>query len=150
MSARGVIAGLAALSSRPAQAQEGAFAAYEQLPGVAMSLGLVVALIVVAAWLLRRSPLGAFARANGPLKVVATLPLGPKERLILVESEGTRLLLGVAPSGIRGYSPGKSKHSKVALPRLARQRLSSPVNVSSRQCWKSACSPEAPRAVSRV
>lgn len=100
MSARRLIAGLALLSSWPAQAQESGFAAYEQLPGVVMSLGLVVALIVVAAWLLRRSPLGAFARANGPLKVVATLPLGPKERLILVESEGMRLLLGVAPSGI--------------------------------------------------
>jgi len=91
---------LLALSGWPAWAQETSFRVYEQLPGVAISLGLVVALIVVAAWLLRRSPLGAFARANGPLKVVATLPLGPKERLILVEFEGSRLLLGVAPSGI--------------------------------------------------
>ncbi len=100
MIARRVFGGLLGLASWPASAQEGAFRAYEQLPGVVVSLGLVVALIVVAAWLLRRSPLGAFARANGPLKVVATLPLGPKERLILVESEGSRLLLGVAPSGI--------------------------------------------------
>lgn len=100
MIARRIAVGLLGISSWPASAQEGAFRAYEQLPGVAVSLGLVVALIVVAAWLLRRSPLGAFARANGPLKVVATLPLGPKERLILVESEGARLLLGVAPSGI--------------------------------------------------
>ncbi len=100
MNARRFVGGFLALTSSSAWAQEGGFRAYEQLPGVAMSLGLVLALIVGAAWLLRRSPLGAFGRANGPLKVVATLPLGPKERLILVESEGSRLLLGVAPSGI--------------------------------------------------
>ncbi|NNC65945.1 MAG: flagellar biosynthetic protein FliO [Gammaproteobacteria bacterium] len=95
-----VTAALLSFFSLPVWAQDDSFRAYDQLPGVAMSLGVVVALIVVVAWLLRRSPLGAFARANGPLKVVATLPLGPKERLILVESEGSRLLLGVAPSGI--------------------------------------------------
>lgn len=100
MRTRIVAGAVLAFSGWPAWAQEAPFRAYEQLPGVAMSLGLVVALIVVAAWLLRRSPLGAFARASGPLKVVATLPLGPKERLILIESEGSRLLLGVAPSGI--------------------------------------------------
>ena len=100
MKATRVIAGLLALVGWPAWAQEDSFRAYEQVPGVAMSLGLVVAVIVIGAWLLRRSPLGAFARANGPLKIVATLPLGPKERLILVETGGSRLLLGVAPAGI--------------------------------------------------
>jgi len=131
MTARRVFGGLLALAGGPAWAQEGAFRAYEQVPGVAMSLGLVVALIVVAAWLLRRSPLGAFARANGPLKIVATLPLGPKERLILVETGGTRLLLGVAPAGIftlnepfvdgaqttSAQSPAQSPASQPARPR---------------------------------
>ncbi len=100
MTTRCAIAAILACAAGPAWAQEGAFRAYDQVPGVALSLGVVVALIVVAAWLLRRSPLGAFARANGPLKIVATLPLGPKERLILVETGGSRLLLGVSPAGI--------------------------------------------------
>ena len=97
---RRAIATSLACAAWPAWGQESAFRAYDQVPGVAMSLGLVVALIVVAAWLLRRSPLGAFARANGPLKIVATLPLGPRERLVLVETSAGRLLLGVSPAGI--------------------------------------------------
>jgi flagellar protein FliO/FliZ len=84
----------------PALAQDAPFRVYEQLPGIGFSLLLVVGLIVAAAWLLRRTPLGAFSRANGSLKVIATLPLGPRERLVLVETESRRLLLGVGPAGI--------------------------------------------------
>jgi flagellar protein FliO/FliZ len=91
---------MALLSGSEALAQDAPFRVYEQLPGVGLSLMVVVALIVLVAWLLRRTPLGAFSRANGPLKIVATLPLGPKERLVLVETGGSRLLLGVAPAGI--------------------------------------------------
>jgi len=106
------LAAIALLESSEAVSQDGQFRIYEQLPGVGLSLMVVVGLIVLVAWLLRRSPLGAFSRANGPLKIVATLPLGPKERLVLVETGGTRLLLGVAPAGIfrldepPGVTPG--------------------------------------------
>lgn len=103
------------LPGAAALAQDAAFEPYQQLPGVLLSLALVVALIVLAAWGLRRSPLGAFARANGPLKVVATLPLGPKERLVLVETGGMRLLLGVAPAGIfRLDEPARSQRPATA------------------------------------
>jgi flagellar protein FliO/FliZ len=106
---------LLSLPGATALAQDAAFKPYEQLPGVILSLALVVALIVLAAWALRRSPLGAFARANGPLKVVATLPLGPKERLVLVETSGMRLLLGVAPAGIfRLDEPARASRSVTA------------------------------------
>src|SRR5690606_9974489 len=65
-----------------------------------MSLLAVVGLIVAGGYLLRRTPLGAVARQSGPLKVVATLPLGARERLVLVEARGAELLLAISPAGV--------------------------------------------------
>jgi flagellar biogenesis protein FliO len=39
-------------------------------------------------------------KSNGPLKVLAALPLGPKERLVLVEARGEELLIAVSPAGV--------------------------------------------------
>jgi flagellar protein FliO/FliZ len=69
------------------------------LSGVLLSLTLVLGFIVAAAWLVRRMPLGV-GRGNGPLKVLAALPLGPKERLVLVEARGEQLLIAVSPAGV--------------------------------------------------
>lgn len=66
-----------------------------------MLLGLLVVLGLLAAavWLLRRyMPL---QRGEGALKVVAGLTLGARERLVLVEADGARLLLGVAPGRVQ-------------------------------------------------
>ena len=92
--AAGLVPGVAA-----AQAASGANPLSE-ISGVVVSLVLVVGAILACAWVLRRSPLGAAARKNGPLTVKATLPLGPKERLVLVEAVGKELLVAVSPSGI--------------------------------------------------
>jgi|GEM_PF-2710614 flagellar biogenesis protein FliO len=67
---------------------------------MAMSLLAVIGLIVAGGFLLRRTPLGAIARQNGPLKVVATLPLGARERLVLVDARGAELLLAISPAGV--------------------------------------------------
>jgi flagellar protein FliO/FliZ len=69
------------------------------LSGVVLSLVLVVGFILAAAWVVRRMPLG-FTRATGPLKVLAALPLGPKERLVLVEARGEEILIAVSPAGV--------------------------------------------------
>ena len=71
-----------------------------EVSGIVVSLVLVVGAILACAWILRRSPLGVAARKNGPLTIKATLPLGPKERLVLVEAVGKELLVAVSPSGI--------------------------------------------------
>ena len=60
---------------------------------------LVLALIPAAAWLLRRAGLAQPASTAG-LRVVAQLPLGPRERLVIVEAGDRRWLLGVSASGI--------------------------------------------------
>lgn len=66
---------------------------------VLFSLVLVLAVIVGAAWLLRRfSP--AQMGAGSVVKVVGGVALGPKERLVLVEIGETWLVLGVAPGRV--------------------------------------------------
>ena len=69
------------------------------LSGVLLSLVLVVGFIFAAAWVVRRMPLG-LGRGNGPLKILAALPLGPRERLVLVEARGEEILIAVSPAGV--------------------------------------------------
>jgi len=84
-------------------AADAAFAApgvaMADLSAVIMSLALVIGFIFAAAWVVRRMPFG-IGRANGPLKVLAALPLGPKERLLLVEARGEEILIAVSPAGV--------------------------------------------------
>ena len=69
------------------------------LSGVITSLILVIGFIFAAAFVVKRAPLG-FGKRTGPLKVLAALPLGPKERLLLVEARGEELLIAVSPAGV--------------------------------------------------
>jgi flagellar protein FliO/FliZ len=78
------------------------------LSGVLMSLALVIGFIFAAAWFVRRMPLG-LGRGNGPLKVLAALPLGPKERLLLVEARGEELLIAVSPAGVFNVGAARAK-----------------------------------------
>ena len=73
--------------------------ALADLSSVILSLTLVIGFIFGAAWLVRRAPF-SIGRGNGPLKVLAALPLGAKERLLLVEARGTELLIAVSPAGV--------------------------------------------------
>ena len=63
----------------------------------------VVAMIPVALWLLKRSPLGGGA-AHGLMRSVASLPLSPNQRLVTVEvgqgEERRWLVLGITPQNI--------------------------------------------------
>jgi flagellar protein FliO/FliZ len=79
--------------------------------GVALSLALVVGFIFAAAWVVRRMPLG-LGRGNGPLKVLAALPLGPRERLVLVEARGEELLIAVSPAGV--FNVGAAPRGRAA------------------------------------
>jgi flagellar protein FliO/FliZ len=66
---------------------------------VLLGLGLVLAAIAGTAWLLRRLAPGQVA-ASGSLRVVSGVAVGPKERVLLVDVDDTRLVLGVTPSQI--------------------------------------------------
>jgi flagellar protein FliO/FliZ len=63
------------------------------------ALALVVAMILALAWVLRRVQGGALRNA-GPIRVVAAVSVGMKERVVLVEVAGEQLLLGVTAARI--------------------------------------------------
>jgi flagellar protein FliO/FliZ len=65
-----------------------------------VGLLLVLVLIPAAAWLLRRAGLAQPGPASG-VRVVAQLPLGPRDRIVIIEVADRRWLLGVSPSGIQ-------------------------------------------------
>ena len=63
----------------------------------------VIAMIPIALWLLKRTPIGGGA-ANGTMRAVAALPLSQNQRLVTVEvGQGDQrkwLVLGVTPQQI--------------------------------------------------
>jgi flagellar protein FliO/FliZ len=68
--------------------------------------GVVIALIPLALWLLKRSPvMGVGAARPGTPRHVAVLPLGQQQKLVTVEvgqgDDRLWLVLGVTPQGIR-------------------------------------------------
>ncbi len=70
------------------------------LLGAVFALLLVLGLIIGLAWLLKRMPGSGFRPADG-LRVVASLTVGTKERVVVVDVNGEQLLLGVSPGGVR-------------------------------------------------
>ncbi len=74
------------------------------LLGPLAALVAVLALIPLALWLLKRTPIGAAAAAGG-MRVVGALPLAPNQRVVTVEvgsgDQRQWLVLGVGSGGIR-------------------------------------------------
>lgn len=64
-----------------------------------LGLVLVLGCIVLVAWLLKRSN-SFHTAASGQLKVIAGLPLGTRERAVLVQVGDKQLLLGVTSQQI--------------------------------------------------
>ena len=92
------------------------------VPGSSMLLQLTLGLAVVLAaamalsWLLRRYALPR----GGAIQVIGGLPLGSRERLLLIEVDQVRLLIGVTSSQIQALhvfpappSPPKSAIFKI-------------------------------------
>ena len=80
-----------------------------------LALGFVLALAWVALRFLkaRLQPRGASGGADDALRFVRALPVGAKERVVIVEHRGERWMLGVSPGGISaiahwGVSPRSS------------------------------------------
>lgn len=69
--------------------------------GTMFALALVLGLIFGLAWLARRMPGMTGLRGNSGLRVVRSLALGTRERLVVVDVAGTQLLLGTGAGGTR-------------------------------------------------
>jgi flagellar protein FliO/FliZ len=101
------------LAAIPACAADGAAGSVLGVAQMVLGLALVLGLIILASWLLRR--FGAGPAATGSLvRVVTAASVGPRERVVLVEIRDTWLVLGVAPGRIN------------TLHRLPRQQLAQP------------------------
>ncbi len=66
---------------------------------VAFALIVVLAAIFVVAWVVRRMRI-ASTRVGGAIDVLADVPLGQKERAVLLKVGSTQILLGVAPGRV--------------------------------------------------
>lgn len=71
----------------------------ENMLQIVSSLFLVLIIIGGFAWVLKRFGIGT-ATSSGPIKVIATAGVGQRERVVVVEIENTRLVLGVAPGRV--------------------------------------------------
>ena len=89
------VAAIAAPATAPAGPDVGAMALR-----VVLSLAGVVALALALAWMLRRLQLGA-THGQRRLRVLESLPVGAKERIVLIALGERQMLLGVAPGSVR-------------------------------------------------
>ncbi|MEN1960682.1 flagellar biosynthetic protein FliO [Luteimonas sp. MJ246] len=87
-------------ASAPVQPQHSP-ASPGNLGGAVFALVLVVGLILLLSWLARRMPGLGGRGANPALRIVGSLALGPRDRLVVVEIGATQLLLGVGAGGTR-------------------------------------------------
>ena len=76
------------------------FAVGSNFIGITLNLLLVLAAIVVLAWVFKRAQ-GVGRPAAGRLKVAATLPLGPRDRILLLEVGDEQILVGASSAGLR-------------------------------------------------
>ncbi|MCG3143571.1 MAG: hypothetical protein HONDAALG_00920 [Gammaproteobacteria bacterium] len=101
----GMAAALAALAaSVSALAAEGPSApqsavSLAQVTQLIVGLGIVLVVVAGCAFVLRRLPVIRSAR-NSSLRIVEAVPLGTRDRLLLVDAAGTRLLIGVTTGSI--------------------------------------------------
>jgi flagellar protein FliO/FliZ len=70
------------------------------LAETAFGLLIVIGFIVLLAWLIRRTN-QLQTSANGKLKIIAGLPLGTRERIVLVEVGKEQILVGVTAQQIQ-------------------------------------------------
>jgi flagellar protein FliO/FliZ len=71
-----------------------------ELVRVVLSLAGIIALIFAAGWLSRRLQ-GRTAPGGRRIRCVETLAVGARDRVLLLEADGKRLLVGVGQGGMR-------------------------------------------------
>jgi flagellar protein FliO/FliZ len=71
-----------------------------ELVRVLLSLGGIVALIFAAGWLTRRLQSRQFVGGRR-LRCVESMSISARERVLLIEADGKRLLVGVGTGGVR-------------------------------------------------
>lgn len=90
----------AAEVSRPAYVPPPPAVSSGNIVQIIFSLLLVLAAIILVAWLLKR--MNVTQRGSGNLlKVLGAVPIGQRERIVLIEVNDTCLVVGIGPGQIR-------------------------------------------------
>jgi flagellar protein FliO/FliZ len=69
------------------------------LLNVTLGLVAIIGLIFVLSAFVKRFGSGTFS-ANSQLKILSSMPLGTRERIVLIDAGGQQLLLGITPTSI--------------------------------------------------
>lgn len=69
------------------------------LLNVTLGLMAIIGLIFALSLFVRRFGSGTFS-ANTQLKIISSMPLGTRERIVLIDAGGQQLLLGITPTNI--------------------------------------------------
>ena len=69
------------------------------LLNVTLGLMAIIGLIFALSLFVRRFGSGTFS-ANAHLKIISSMPLGTRERIVLIDAGGQQLLLGITPTNI--------------------------------------------------
>ncbi len=100
---RGLLSLLLVLFTQLSYAQAAAPAAQigsgRHLVNVTLALMGIIALIFAISWFVKCFSLGTFS-ANTHIKVRSAMPLGTRERIVLIEAGGQQLLLGITATSI--------------------------------------------------
>ncbi|TAL89653.1 MAG: flagellar biosynthesis protein FliO [Rhodanobacter sp.] len=113
--------GSMALILAAAPAATPGFNAAGELVRVILSLAGIIAMILVVGWLTRRMqrrPGGGGRR----IRCVESFAVGTRDRLLLLDADGKRLLIGMGPAGMRtlhvyeGAAPEDDDRSQVSGP----------------------------------
>ncbi|MFT5100498.1 MAG: flagellar protein FliO/FliZ [Planctomycetaceae bacterium] len=83
-----------------AQAEVGASTASQDYFKVILMLIFVVGLILACAWLIRRMS-GGVGLNQKHIHVLSVMPLGTREKLMIIRAASEYLLIGVTPNGIQ-------------------------------------------------
>ncbi len=86
------------LAAVPAATPE--FNAASELVRVVLSLLGIIGLILAAGWLTRRAQ-RRHGVAGRRIRCVETFAVGARDRLLLLDADGKRLLIGMGPGGMR-------------------------------------------------
>ena len=86
------------LAAAPAATPE--FNAAGELVRVVLSLVGIIGLILAAGWLTRRMQ-RRHGVAGRRIRCVETFAMGARDRLLLLDADGKRLLIGMGPGGMR-------------------------------------------------
>lgn len=69
------------------------------LVNVTLALMGIIGLIFALSWFVKRFNQGSFS-ANAHIKILSAMPLGTRERIVLIEAGGQQLLLGITSTNI--------------------------------------------------